>query len=69
LSLKHFPYLDLETRLADDVKIFVESSIEYGPLKRYNTATKDLIVKKLLGLKERYIYAFSLCHPPIFIGY
>lgn len=58
VSLEQFPSLDLEACLAEDVKIFVESSIADSPLNRYNSATKKLIVDRLLSSKERYVDAF-----------
>jgi hypothetical protein len=58
LSLDQFPNLDLEAYLAEDVKIFVDSSIADSLLNRYNSATKKLIADRLLSSKERYVDTF-----------
>jgi hypothetical protein len=58
LSLEKFPNLDLESKLTEDVKTFVTTSIADGRLNRYDFTTKKLIVDRLLSSKERYVDAF-----------
>ncbi|GAQ10062.1 hypothetical protein ALT_7383 [Aspergillus lentulus] len=52
-KLEVFCKIDLEARLADDVKTFVTTSIAQPPLKRLNENIKGLIQEKLLSSKER----------------
>ncbi|KAF9892568.1 hypothetical protein FE257_000970 [Aspergillus nanangensis] len=52
-ELEVFSKIDLEARLADDVKSFVKTSIAEAPLKKFNENIKGLIQEKLLSSKER----------------
>lgn len=54
--LEKFPTVDLESRLAGDVKKFVTASITEGRLKKQGKTTKETIENKLLSSKERYVF-------------
>ncbi|KAJ6020502.1 hypothetical protein N7540_006006 [Penicillium herquei] len=52
-SLGKFPKIDLETRLADDVRKFVTTSIEEGDFSEWEPKVQKSIIDTLLSLKER----------------
>lgn len=54
-ELEKFSRIDLEARLAEDVKCFVSSSVAREPLSRRTQVTKDLISEKLLSSRETYV--------------
>lgn len=54
--LEKFPTVDLESRLAGDVKKFVTASITEGHLKKQDKKTNETIENKLLSSKERYVF-------------
>ncbi|KAJ5352445.1 hypothetical protein N7452_001419 [Penicillium brevicompactum] len=51
-ELGKFSRIDLEARLAEDVKSFVSSSVARDPLRRRTQGTKHLISEKLLSSRE-----------------
>lgn len=61
-ELEKFSRVDLEVRLGEDVKTFVEAALSRRPLSRYNDEVKNLIADTLLSSKERYVYSFLLEH-------
>ncbi|KAK9852284.1 hypothetical protein MYU51_008717 [Penicillium brevicompactum] len=67
--LEKFPTVDLESRLAGDVKKFVTASITEGHLKKQDKKTNETIENKLLSSKERrfrwaesQIFELETCH-------
>lgn len=59
-ELEKFPTVNVENRLAGDVKKFVTASITEGRLKKQNDETKKMIVEKLLSSKERYVFRLQI---------
>lgn len=55
-QLDRFPKVDLEARLAEDVKKFVDVALAKDPLNEWKDGVKSLIRDKLLSFKERYVY-------------
>ena len=47
--------IDLEARLAEDVEIFVVSTLGKHKFKRFSASIKELVKEKLLSFHERYV--------------